>query len=97
MHLKPGGPIYCSDGQLLHDWCLAGHGIAWRSTWEVESDIASGRLVAVLEDFAASPNGIYAVFPQRKHLPLRVRLWIDFLKHHYSQPDFWRSSSSGQA
>jgi hypothetical protein len=23
------------------------------------------------------------VFPQRKHLPLRVRLWIDFLKHSY--------------
>lgn len=92
IHLKPGGPLDCSDGQVLHDWCLADYGIAWRSTWEVESEIAAGRLVAVLEDFAAPPNGIYAVFPQRKHLPLRVRLWIDFLKHHYSQPDFWRSS-----
>ena len=50
------------------------------------SEIAAGRLVEVLADFAAPPNGIYAVFPQRKHLPLRVRLWIDFLKHHYSQP-----------
>ena len=90
IHLKPGGPLDCSDGQVLHDWCLAGYGIAWRSTWEVESEIAAGRLVAVLEDFAAPANGIYAVFPQRKHLPLRVRLWIDFLKHHYSQPEFWR-------
>jgi hypothetical protein len=34
------------------------------------------------------------VFPQRKHLPLRVRLWVDFLKHHYSQPEFWRSSAA---
>ncbi len=90
-HLKPGGPLDCSDGQVLHDWCLAGHGIAWRSTWEVESEIAAGLLVPVLEDFAAPPNGIYAVFPQRKHLPLRVRLWLDFLKHHYSQPEFWKS------
>jgi DNA-binding transcriptional LysR family regulator len=90
LHLKPGGPLDCSDGQVLHDWCLAGCGIAWRSTWEVESELAAGRLVAVLEDFAAPPNGIYAVFPQRKHLPLRVRLWIDFLKHHYSRPEFWR-------
>ena len=90
IHLKPGGPLDCSDGQVLHDWCLAGYGIAWRSTWEVESEIAAGRLVAVLEDFAAPANGIYAVFAQRKHLPLRVRLWIDFLKHHYSQPAFWR-------
>ncbi|MGH8829879.1 MAG: LysR family transcriptional regulator [Polaromonas sp.] len=92
VHLKPGGPLDCSDGQVLHDWCLAGCGIAWRSTWEVEAEIAAGRLVAVLEDFSAPPNGIYAVFPQRKHLPLRVRLWIDFLKHHYSQPEFWRAS-----
>lgn len=90
VHLKPGGPLDCSDGQVLHDWCLADYGIAWRSTWEVESEISAGRLVALLEEFAAPANGIYAVFPQRKHLPLRVRLWIDFLKHHYSQPAFWR-------
>jgi len=89
IHLKPGGPLDCSDGQVLHDWCLAGHGIAWRSTWEVQSEITSGQLTEVLAEFAAPANGIYAVFPQRKHLALRLRLWIDFLKHHYSQPEFW--------
>ncbi|MFN3439905.1 MAG: LysR family transcriptional regulator [Acidovorax sp.] len=95
MHLKPGGPLDCSDGQVLHDWCLGGWGIAWRSTWEVEAEIAAGRLVAVLEDYAAPPNGIYVVFPQRKHLPLRVRLWIDFLKHQYAQPAFWKGPQGG--
>jgi DNA-binding transcriptional LysR family regulator len=89
LHLRPGGPLDCSDGQVLHEWCLAGYGIAWRSTWEVEADIAAGRLQSVLDEFAAPSNGIFALFPQRKHLALRVRLWIDFLKHHYSQPDFW--------
>ena len=92
VHLKPGGPLDCSDGQVLHDWCLAGYGIAWRSTWEVEAEIAAGRLVEVLESFAAPPNGIYVMFPQRKHMPLRVRLWIDCLKHHYSQPGFWKAA-----
>jgi DNA-binding transcriptional LysR family regulator len=91
VYLKPGGPLDCSDGQVLHDWCLAGHGIAWRSIWEVEADIAEGQLVAVLEDFAAPPNGVYAVFPQRKHLPLRVRLWIEFLKNHFGSPAFWQA------
>ncbi|MCU0929414.1 MAG: LysR family transcriptional regulator [Burkholderiaceae bacterium] len=88
-HLRPSGRLDCSDGQVLHDWCLAGLGIAWRSTWEVEHEIAAGQLVSVLDDFAAPPNGIYAVFPQRKHLPLRVRLWIDFLKHTYGDPGYW--------
>ena len=92
IHLKPGGPLNCSDGQVLHDWCLAGYGIAWRSIWEVDAEIASGALLPVLEDFAAPANGIYAVFPQRKHLPLRVRLWIDFLKLHYSKAGFWKGA-----
>jgi DNA-binding transcriptional LysR family regulator len=91
VYFKPGGPLDCSDGQVLHDWCMAGYGIAWRSSWEVEAEVAGGRLVAVLEAFAAPPNGIYAVVPQRKHLPLRVRLWIDFLKHHYGRPGYWQA------
>jgi DNA-binding transcriptional LysR family regulator len=89
IHLKPGGPLDCTDGQVLHDWCLAGHGIAWRSTWEVEAEIDAGLLVPLLDEFAAPPNGVYAVFPQRKHLPLRVRLWLDFLKQQYALPEFW--------
>ena len=93
-HLRPSGRIDCSDGQVLHAWCRQAMGIAWRSTWEVEGDIAAGTLVPVLEAFAAPPNGIYAVFPQRKHLPLRVRLWIDFLKHHYGDRPYWQGAST---
>eukprot|EP01036_Dinobryon_divergens_P039017 gene39017-51320_t len=89
MHLKPGGPLDCSDGQVLHDWCLGGWGIAWRSTWEVEAEIDAGLLVPLLDEFAAPPNGIYAVFAGAKHLPLRVRLWLDFLKEQYGNPEFW--------
>ena len=91
-HLRPSGRVDCSDGQVLHDWCVAGLGIAWRSTWEVEHEVAAGLLVSVLDEFAAPPNGIYAVFPQRKHLPLRVRLWIDFLKHSYGDAAYWQAA-----
>ena len=70
-HLRPGGRLDCSDGQVLHDWCLRGLGLAWRSTWEVEDEVSAGTLQVVLEDFAAPANGIYAVFAQRKHLPDR--------------------------
>jgi DNA-binding transcriptional LysR family regulator len=89
-HQRLAGPLDCSDGQVLHDWCLAGLGIAWRSTWEVENEVASGQLVSVLEEFAAPPHGIYAVFAHAKHLPLRVRLWVDFLKQTYRDPTYWR-------
>jgi DNA-binding transcriptional LysR family regulator len=92
-HLRPRGRLDCTDGQVLHDWCVAGLGIAWRSTWEVEREIAEGRLQTVLDEFTAPPNGIYAVFPSAKHLPLRVRLWIDFLKQSYSEPGYWASAA----
>jgi DNA-binding transcriptional LysR family regulator len=89
IHIRPAGTLDCSDGQVLHDWCAQGMGIAWRSTWEVQDEVDDGRLVAVLEEFAAPPNGVYAVFPQRKHLPLRVRLWIDFIKQAYGEAAYW--------
>ncbi|RZL01631.1 MAG: LysR family transcriptional regulator [Rubrivivax sp.] len=89
IHVRPAIRLDCSDGQVLHAWCLEGLGLAWRSWWEVESDVRAGRLVSVLDDFAAPPNGIYAVFAQRKHLPLRLRLWIDFIKETYGDAAYW--------
>lgn len=93
VHVRPAGRLDCSDGQVLHDWCRAGLGLAWRSTWEVETEIASGELVSVLDEYAAPPNGIYAVFAQRKHLPLRLRLWIDYLKQTYGEDRYWQAGA----
>lgn len=88
--LKVNGNMVCNDGQVLHDWALTGKGLAWRSMWEVGADIEAGRLQTVLNDFAAPGNDIYAVFAQRRHLPLRIRAFIDFLRQTYGQPDYWR-------
>src|SRR5574343_138618 len=75
--IKVSGSFECNDGAVLHEWALAGRGLAWRSLWEVGRDLKEGRLTSVLDAWQAPPMGIYAVFPQRRHLPLRVRLFID--------------------
>jgi DNA-binding transcriptional LysR family regulator len=77
--LKVNGNMACNDGQVLHEWALAGKGLAWRSMWET-----------VLDGYSAPGNDIYAVFAQRRHLPLRIRAFVDFLRHSYAQPDYWR-------
>jgi DNA-binding transcriptional LysR family regulator len=87
--IKVGGPFECNDGAVLHEWALAGRGLAWRSLWEVGRDLKEGRLTSVLDAWQAPPMGIYAVFPQRRHLPLRVRLFIDLLKDNYGRPSYW--------
>lgn len=94
IYVRPRGPLDCTDGQVLYEWCRAGLGLAWRSTWEVQADLDAGRLVPVLDDYAAAPNGVYAVFPSARLLPRRVRAWVDFLKEHYTQPGFWAQTHS---
>lgn len=86
---KPPGRFVCNDGAVLRDWALAGMGLAWRSVWEVGDDLRWGRLASVLDDYATPPVGIYAVFPQRRHLPLRVRRFVDLLQSSYGRPDYW--------
>jgi DNA-binding transcriptional LysR family regulator len=89
---KVAGTMGCNDGAVLHDWALAGRGLAWRSMWEVGAEIESGRLETVLDEFAAPGNDIYAVFAQRQHLPLRIRSFVDFLRRAFAQSDYWRKS-----
>ena len=66
-----------------------GLGLAWRPLWEVKDDLAGGRLVRVLDNFASDADPVYAVVPQRKYMPSRVRLFIDHLRNVYSQKEYW--------
>jgi DNA-binding transcriptional LysR family regulator len=90
--IKVAGNLESNDGAVLHEWALAAKGLAWRSWWEVGNDVAKGKLKVVLDDYAAPPVGIYVVFPDRRHLPLRVRLFIDMLRTCYSRSDYWENA-----
>jgi DNA-binding transcriptional LysR family regulator len=87
--VKVDGNLDCNDGELLHSWASEGLGVGWRSTWEIQSQLASGQLITVLDEFALPDYDIMAVYPQQRHLPIRVRLFIDMLKEKYAQPDYW--------
>jgi DNA-binding transcriptional LysR family regulator len=88
--VRVGGNMECNDGAVLHEWALAGYGLAWRSMWEVSEDLKAGRLRTVLDEHATPVNAIHAVYPQRRHLPLRVRMFIDFLRTTYGEPKYWK-------
>lgn len=88
--MKLGGNMVCNDGTVLHDWALAGKGLAWRSMWEVGKEIESGMLETVLDQYSAPGNDIYAVFAQRQHLPLRIRVFVDFLRRTFAEQNYWK-------
>jgi len=73
------GNRIADDGGQVRDWCIAGHGIAYKSNWDVKDDIAEGRLIPLLEEFATTPSQIQIVYPQTPVMSRRVRLFIDFL------------------
>lgn len=87
--LKIDGNLDCNDGELLHRWVSEGLGVGWRSTWEIQSQLAAGELITVLDDYALPQYDITAVYLQQRHLPAKVRFFIDFLKGVYAQPGYW--------
>ena len=95
-HVKVVGNMHCNDGAVLTRWALAGQGLAWRSAWEVADKIADQRLIEVLPKFSAPGNDIYAVYPERKFLPAKVRLFIDFLKRTFGDPPYWEHRTNGK-
>ncbi|ORE98873.1 LysR family transcriptional regulator [Aurantimonas sp. 22II-16-19i] len=64
---------------------LAGLGFALSPSFVVRDDLEAGRLVTVLDEYMTSDAGIYAVFPHRRHLPARVRVFVDYLAEWFKK------------
>jgi len=45
--------------------------------------------VTVLDEFALPAYDILAVYPQQRHLPAKVRFFIEHLKKTYARPGYW--------
>jgi DNA-binding transcriptional LysR family regulator len=67
------------SGDTLHDWALAGLGIALKSEVDVAQDIGTGRLERVLPEWDGGPAPIVALYPSADYLPLKTRVLIDEL------------------
>jgi DNA-binding transcriptional LysR family regulator len=87
--VRVGGTLDCNDGELLHRWVSEGLGLGWRSTWEIQQQLARGELETVLDEFALPDYDILAVYPQQRYVPAKVRYFIDYLKEVYASEDYW--------
>ena len=89
VNVKVAGNLDCSDGELLHRWAVEGLGLAWRSTWEIAPELERNELVTVLDDYALPSYDIHAVYPQQRHVPARLKLFVDCLKAMYARTGYW--------
>jgi DNA-binding transcriptional LysR family regulator len=86
--VRVNGSIRANYGDPLRHAALLGHGISMHPTYMVMQDIQEGRLVSVLPQFRPVGVDIYAVFPSRKNLPVRVRTFLDFLRQWFAAADW---------
>ena len=75
----PDGPLDSDDGITLFHAALHGAGIAQVLRFATEDDLAAGRLVEILPDLAMPKVPIHVVHAFGRQLPVRARLFIDFL------------------
>lgn len=68
-----------NSGEVVEEWGLAGLGIMLKSVWDVEDHLADGRLVELLPAACRERADIFLLFPDRRNLPRRTRLFVDFV------------------
>ena len=77
---KIDGPFTTNLAEAVTEGALSGIGIARKCEWEIASQLATGALVRVLDDYTVLPEwNIYAVRPPSRKAPSRVRAFTEFL------------------
>ena len=74
-------PLAINDADSLLACAREGLGVLLVADWFVHDALAAGELVRILPDYQVEPRGtpITALYPSRTYLPLKVRVFVDFL------------------
>ncbi len=71
--------VHATNGDMLRELAVAGTGIIFQPTFVVSEQLRTGALVQILEDYRAPTVNLYAVYLSRRHVPGRVRAFLEYL------------------
>lgn len=77
--VKVSGALMSDNGRSLVAAAVQGHGIVRFANYYIQSELANGELEPVLEEFEVTDAATWIMYPDRHHVPARVRYLIDFL------------------
>lgn len=90
VQFRPEGMLITNSSEVIREAVISGLGIALRSTWDVGQELKDGRLVQLMPSFEGSSHiTLSAVYPSRRFLPAKVRLFIDYLASLYGPVPYW--------
>lgn len=76
------GILAVNNAWAARDLACADVGICWVPDFVVKSDIENGTLVHLMPEFEGSADPVHAVYPTKRHLSARVRVFVDYLVSH---------------
>jgi DNA-binding transcriptional LysR family regulator len=83
------GTLRINNGIVLAEAAVAGHGILLTPSFYVAPLLRQGRLRQILAGYKLKELGIHAVYPQRGHVPPKVRAFVDFLAQRFGRKPEW--------
>lgn len=87
--VKVSGNVISNSAETLRHLTATGQGLFLAPSFVVSEDLAEGRLVQIMPDYRAVEFTINAVYPNRSHLPTKVRLFIDMLTERFAEHRKW--------
>lgn len=88
------GSLRINDDEALSQVVLGGLGCALLPTFIVGKDIQSGKLVCELTEYIPVEQWVYAIYLPNRHLPRKVRVFIDFLLERFGEEPYWDKAES---
>lgn len=82
------GLLEANDGQVLRAAALKHLGILVQPMYIVHEDVVAGRLVPVLREWELPRLTVNIAYPSRRHLPAKVRCFVDFLVEQFEKNDY---------
>ena len=90
------GPVrmHANNMRMLLAATLRGIGISYGPSFVFNEHIRSGALVALLPDHGTKDLAIHAVYPTSRHVPLKLRSFIDHLAKEFGSDAHWESPAA---
>jgi DNA-binding transcriptional LysR family regulator len=82
--------LQANNGDTCRAAALDHQGIVLQPDFLVGADLQRGALVELMPEYRSMRIGINAVYPTRRHLPLKVRRMVEFLVESFAQPSWAR-------
>ena len=84
-HVTVKGRFRANSIVAMREAVLSGAGIALCPGFEIDRDIREGRLVSLMQEYVPQHVGIYALYPQNRHLAVKIRVFVDYLSRHFAR------------